>query len=67
MQESPDADPTAGAAGFGRGAASARARGGESRSSATAHRSLSFLELRWSVFDKVCSYRITSMRGTCLC
>jgi hypothetical protein len=48
-------------------AAPSHARGGTSRSSAVAHRSLSFLEPGWSVFDEVCSYGITSMRGTCLC
>jgi hypothetical protein len=32
-----------------------------------AHRSLSFLELRWSVFDEVFSYEITATRGTSLC
>jgi hypothetical protein len=35
--------------------------------SATARQSLSFLELWWSVFDEVCSYGITTTRGTCLC
>jgi hypothetical protein len=47
--------------------ASAHARGSASRPSAAARRSLSFLELRWSVFEEVCSYGITAMRGTCLC
>jgi hypothetical protein len=46
------------------GAARACARGSASRPSATAHRSLSFHELRWSVSVEVCSYRITAMRGT---
>jgi hypothetical protein len=46
------------------GAARARAHGGASRLTAAAHRSLSFLELWWSVFDEVCSYGITAMRGT---
>jgi hypothetical protein len=45
------------------GAARARARGGASRPSAAAHRSSSFLELRWSVFDEVCPDGITTMRG----
>jgi hypothetical protein len=49
------------------GAAPARARGGASRPSAAARRSLSFLELQWLVFDEVCSYGITTTRGTCLC
>jgi hypothetical protein len=49
------------------GVAPARARGGTSRPSAAARWSSSFLELRWSVFDEVCSYGITAMRGTCLC
>jgi hypothetical protein len=49
------------------GAASARARGGASRPSVAAHRSSSFLELLWSVFDEVFSYGITATRGTCLC
>jgi hypothetical protein len=42
------------------GAAQARAHGDASRPSATAHRSSSFLELRWSVFDEACSYSITA-------
>jgi hypothetical protein len=42
------------------GAARARTHGGASRPSAAAHQSLSFLELRWSVFDEVCSYSITT-------
>jgi hypothetical protein len=46
------------------GMARARAHGGMSGPSAAAHQSLSFLELRWSVFDEVCSYEITAMRGT---
>jgi hypothetical protein len=45
----------------------APARGGASRPSAAAHWSSSFLEPRWSVFDEVCSYGITAMRGMCLC
>jgi hypothetical protein len=45
------------------GAAPARARGGASRPSAVARRSLSFLELWWLVFDVVCSYGITTTRG----
>jgi hypothetical protein len=49
------------------GVVPARAHGGASRPSAAAHRSTSFLELRWSVFDEVCSYGITSTRGTWLC
>jgi hypothetical protein len=49
------------------GAARARARSGTSRPSAAARRSSSFLKLRWSVLDEVCSYGITAMRGTCLC
>jgi hypothetical protein len=49
------------------GAVPARAHGGTSRPSAAAHRSSSFLELQWSVFNDVCSYGITAMRGTCLC
>jgi hypothetical protein len=49
------------------GAAPAHTRGGASRPSTTAHGSLSFLELRLSVFHEVCSYGITTMRGTCLC
>jgi hypothetical protein len=49
------------------GAVRARARGGVSPSSATAHRSSSFLELRWSGFDEICSYGIRATRGTCLC
>jgi hypothetical protein len=49
------------------GAVQARARGGASRPSEAAHRSLSFLELWWSVFDEVFSYGITTTRGTCLC
>jgi hypothetical protein len=49
------------------GAVQAHARGGASRSSAVAHRSSSLLELRWSVFDEVCSYGVTATRGTCLC
>jgi hypothetical protein len=44
------------------GAAWARACGGVT-ASAAAHRSLSFLKLRWSVFNEVCSYRIIAMRG----
>jgi hypothetical protein len=40
------------------------ARGGVSWPSVAARRSLSFLELRWSVFDEVCSYRIIATRGT---
>jgi hypothetical protein len=42
--------------------APAHVRGGASQPSAAAHQSSSFLELRWSVFDEVCSYRITAMR-----
>jgi hypothetical protein len=49
------------------GAAPACAHGGASRPSIAAHRSLSFLEVRWSVFDEICSYGITATRGTCLC
>jgi hypothetical protein len=49
------------------GAAPAHAHGGAPRSSAAAHRSSSFLELRWSIFDEVCFYGITATRGTCLC
>jgi hypothetical protein len=48
------------------GAAPAHARGGASRPSAVAHRSLSFLVLRWSIFNEVCSYGITATRGMCL-
>jgi hypothetical protein len=43
--------------------ARARARGGVSRLSAVASQSSSFLKLRWSVFDEVCSYRIKATRG----
>jgi hypothetical protein len=46
------------------GAARPHARDGASRPSAVARRSSSFLELRWSVFDEVCSERITMTRGT---
>jgi hypothetical protein len=60
MQESPGANPTAEAAGSGRVRP-------VSRPSSVAHRSSSFLELRWSVFDEVCSHGITTMRRTCLC
>jgi hypothetical protein len=49
------------------GAASALTHGSASRPSMAAHWSSSFLELRWSVFDEVWSYRITTMRGTRLC
>jgi hypothetical protein len=49
------------------GAAPARALIDASLPSTVARRSLSFLEPRWSVFDEVCSYGITAMRGTCLC
>jgi hypothetical protein len=49
------------------GAAPAHARGGASRPSAAARWSLSFLELRWSIFVEVCSYGITTTRETCLC
>jgi hypothetical protein len=41
---------------------SARARGGASRPSTAAHRSSSFLELRWSVFDKVCVSHARAVR-----
>jgi hypothetical protein len=60
MQESPGADLTT-------EAASTPARGGASRPSTAAHQSSSFLELWWSVFNKVCFYGITVMRGMCLC
>jgi hypothetical protein len=60
MQESPGADPTVEAAGSGRGS-------GGLPPSAAARWSSSFLELRWSVFDEVCSYRITTTREMCLC
>jgi hypothetical protein len=46
------------------GAAPAHVRGGALWPSMVAHRSSSFLELRWSVFDEVCSYGITTTRGT---
>jgi hypothetical protein len=46
------------------GAERARAHGGASWPSVAAHRSSSFLELWWAVFDEVCSYGITGMRGT---
>jgi hypothetical protein len=52
MQESPGTDPSAEAAGSGRG----RRR----LTLTSARRSSSFLERRWSVFDKVCSYGITT-------
>jgi hypothetical protein len=45
----------------------ARAHGGASRSSAAAHRSSSFLLLRWSVLDEVCSYGISQRRGERVC
>jgi hypothetical protein len=41
----------------------AQARGGASGPSSPARWSSSFLELWWLVFDKVCSYGITVMRG----
>jgi hypothetical protein len=46
------------------GAAPAHVRGGALWPSMVAHQSSSFLELRWSVFDEVCSYGITTARGT---
>jgi hypothetical protein len=46
------------------GAVRTHAHSGASWPSAMAHRSLSFLELHWSVFDEVCSYGITTTRGT---
>jgi hypothetical protein len=46
------------------GAARAHVHSGPSRPSAAARRSSGFLEVRWSVSDKVCSYEITTMRGT---
>jgi hypothetical protein len=61
MQESPGADPTAEAAGFGRGQRRlvlTAERGGSSE--------FEFLKLRWLVFDEICSYGITATRGTCL-
>jgi hypothetical protein len=44
-------------------AARAHAHGGASRPSAVARLSSNFLELRWSVFEEVCSYGITVTRG----
>jgi hypothetical protein len=45
------------------GVARAHARGNALRPSTMAHRSSNFLELRWSVFDEVCSYGIIATRG----
>jgi hypothetical protein len=45
------------------GAGRARARGDVSRPSAVAHRSSSFLELRWSVSDEICSLQDHSDEG----
>jgi hypothetical protein len=49
------------------GVVPSRSRGGASRPSTTAHQSSSFPELRWSIFDEVCSYGIIVTRGMCLC
>jgi hypothetical protein len=46
------------------GVAQSRACGGASWLSVAAHRSSSFLELRRSVFNEVCSYGFTMMMGT---
>jgi hypothetical protein len=48
-------------------AARAHALSGTSRPSVVARWSLSFLELRWLVFNEVFSFGITATRGTCLC
>jgi hypothetical protein len=45
------------------GAARARAREGVSRPSAVSRRSLSFLELRWSISDEICSLQDHSVEG----
>jgi hypothetical protein len=44
-------------------AAPARARDGTLRPRTAVRQSSSFLKLRWSVFDEVCCYGITAMRG----